>query len=1094
MQDSILKNLRKYYNPTVLFQAQVDLILEPIHEFHKVYYESVLKSKQDIYKKGYELAELEVLSKIQNYVSMKSEDSPIFQPKDLSAILEKDQLFGTSKIAESKLEKDTFNASEKVLQRVDQDINNILVDSYQEGIGYKDVGRRLTQRFDQLKTYEAERIARTETHTAHELGSLQAYQDLEVEYLQWDAHLDNRVRETHEEIDGEIIPFDGTFSNGLKYPGDKNGPIKEWVNCRCHAIPYILPPGTIAPNMPHFRETDLIKINQPNLELNNVVKNIEDKAESPIWNFTLQDENRLVKLESENISLFDPRRKELKYLQYKKELRKLVDDGEEILPKHQQKYDKLLKAFNETKISQTTRPAAIFDDDFNFTPEGKAYYRNLKKKKKAGNITDNERKELKELMARNNFAGTYRAYISNNLDYEDSKKYIKAYYKYGEKWGLELDTSKFKLMSSTRQQKLTNFNGNVEKLSSRFKITGAEDERFNNLLLKRLLNEGRLDADDASELRFLYDKQRFNYLYSLNKQDKGLRYKEYTEYSRLFGRYKSKLNLTDDLLDIPVSDYKSKIAFNKKATNFKQFKETTNDGLLPNGENIKDYFTIDARDMTLREQQVAQRWLGSNYRMFTDFEVTCNRDVERYAKFIYKSRYAYEKYDTWEKCWDLAQDIAYDTKTLDNILNNQLKQNLTLWRVQEAHNLDSIKIGDVVDLPDFRSTSISKKGALWFSETNEKPMKYILEIEAPAGTKGTFLSPIKKGQILNPNNIHFGENYANEMEFLLKNSKVKVVAFDDKKVKGALGEELTHIKLRIVDSGGKKEYNKYLLEKLDNLSQNEKYGKLGELLNHAQKDKYVELVQSEKRLLNEINSTFDEKKLKKLNKQLNNVSNEKLKYEKLIYNPKPSNPVTKLNKTNYKIDTQDIGHDINKSVFEKKQINAQKNINWTTDEKFAMDRWYSTSYWQINGYIKNSKEYQEYLLSLPNKERKKFIKEIRQRVEYIDSAMAKTEGLTQKTTLYRSGEIDLDLNEGDVGIWNTVTSTSFQKSAAEGYKEEGRYAITILADKGQKGIAANDPTFSSFTHEHEFTLPRRQKYEIIEVDHNKKTATVLLID
>ena len=1054
----------------------------------------MLKSKQDIYKKGYELAELEVLGKIQEHVSMKSDTSPVFKPEDLSAILEKDTLFGTSKVAESKLEKDTFNASEKVLQRVDKDINNILVESYQEGIGYKDVGRRLTQKFNQLKTYEAERIARTETHTAHELGTLQAYQDLDVEYIQWDAHLDNRVRDTHEAIDGEIIPFDGTFSNGLKYPGDKNGVISEWINCRCHAIPYILPPGSIAPNMPQFRESDLISINQPNLEINKVVNNIGENTESPIWNFTLQDERRLAELESEKIGFLDPRKKELKYLQYKKELRKIFDENGELLPKHHQKYEKLLKEFNETKIVQSSKPVAIFDDNFNFTPEGRAYYRNLKVKRKSGTITADEKRELKELMERNNFSGVYRRYNSGELDYKDSKEYVEMYYKYGEKWGLELDTSKFQLMSNIRQQKVTNFEGVVEEFSSRFKINNLEEKRFNNLLLKRLLNEGQLDADDAKELRFLYDKQRFNYLYSLNKQDKGLNYTTYTEYSKLFRKYKSKLNLTDDLLDIQLSNYKSEIPLDKNATSFKTFKGTNNEGLLPNGEDIKDYFTIDARDMTSREKYVAERWLGPDYRMFTDFEVVCDRDVERYAKFVYNSRYGYKYYDTWEKCLDLANDIAYDTKTLDNILNNQLKQSLTLWRVQEGHFLDSTKIGDIVDLPDFRSTAISKKGALWFSETNNKPMKYLLEIEAPRGTKGTFLAPIKKGEILDPNNIHFGENYANEMEFLLKNSKVKVVAFDDKKVKGALGEELTHIKLQIVESGSKKEYNKYLIEKINNLSQSEKFKKLGPLLNSAQQDKYVDLVQTEKRLTKELKSTFDEIELKKLNKQLNVISNEKLEYEKLIYKPKPANAVTKVNKADYKSDTQGIGYATERSVFEKKQISTQKNINWTTDEKIAVDRYYSEEYWKVNGYIENSNKYQNYLASLSETNRKKFIKEIKQNIEYIDSAMAKSKGLTQKTILYRSGVLGEDLNPGDVGIWNKVTSASFQKRGAEGFWNEFKYDITILADEGQKGIAANDPIFSSFTHEHEFTLPRRQEYEVLEVDHKKKTATVLLID
>ena len=52
--------------------------------------------------------------------------------------------------------------------------------------------------------------------------------------------------------------------------------------------------------------------------------------------------------------------------------------------------------------------------------------------------------------------------------------------------------------------------------------------------------------------------------------------------------------------------------------------------------------------------------------------------------------------------------------------------------------------------------------------------------------------------------LKFNEKYANEMEFLLKNFKVEIVEFNDKKMKGAFGENLKHIKLRIVESGSKK--------------------------------------------------------------------------------------------------------------------------------------------------------------------------------------------------------------------------------------------------------------------------------------------------
>ena len=146
----------------------------------------------------------------------------------------------------------------------------------------------------------------------------------------------------------------------------------------------------------------------------------------------------------------------------------------------------------------------------------------------------------------------------------------------------------------------------------------------------------------------------------------------------------------------------------------------------------------------------------------------------------------------------MAESIAHDVPVLDDILNNQLKEGMTLWRVQENHNLESTIVGDIMDFPNFRSTAISKEGALWFSKTNAKEMKYLIEIEAPAGTKGAYLAPIKQGEIINPTSPFVGEKYANEMEFLLKKSKVELVKFEDKTVKGANGEKLKHILLRIV--------------------------------------------------------------------------------------------------------------------------------------------------------------------------------------------------------------------------------------------------------------------------------------------------------
>ena len=83
----------------------------------------------------------------------------------------------------------------------------------------------------------------------------------------WVTAHDDRVRglkETdtadHVELDGEIIRLGDTYSNGLKYPGDTDGPIEEWINCRCANAPFNMPYGYTAPPLEQFRESDLIRI------------------------------------------------------------------------------------------------------------------------------------------------------------------------------------------------------------------------------------------------------------------------------------------------------------------------------------------------------------------------------------------------------------------------------------------------------------------------------------------------------------------------------------------------------------------------------------------------------------------------------------------------------------------------------------------------------------------------------------------------------------------------------------------------------------------------------------------------------------------
>lgn len=54
----------------------------------------------------------------------------------------------------------------------------------------------------------------------------------------WVTQHDDRVRDSHDPMNGQIRQFDEPFltaaGNYLMYPGDTSAPIGEWINCRCN--------------------------------------------------------------------------------------------------------------------------------------------------------------------------------------------------------------------------------------------------------------------------------------------------------------------------------------------------------------------------------------------------------------------------------------------------------------------------------------------------------------------------------------------------------------------------------------------------------------------------------------------------------------------------------------------------------------------------------------------------------------------------------------------------------------------------------------------------------------------------------------------
>lgn len=258
LSKEVLDNLEEYWSEYQLLQGQISLIVKPIEDALEEYNRILERYIRREYKLGISEA-----NRLVELTVNRQANKSIFDKlrKKVNIKATRNNLFGTLDDATEELLNKTFIASKRTLARVATDINSLITAGYTSGKGINVVASLLQTRFNQLQTWEAKRIARTEIHNAHNNAVMKTYESLNVEYTQWIAADDDRTRESHIEVDREIIPMGGTYSNGLAYPGDTSGPIEEWINCRCSNAPYVMPYGYMAPpDKEQFREEDLIRI------------------------------------------------------------------------------------------------------------------------------------------------------------------------------------------------------------------------------------------------------------------------------------------------------------------------------------------------------------------------------------------------------------------------------------------------------------------------------------------------------------------------------------------------------------------------------------------------------------------------------------------------------------------------------------------------------------------------------------------------------------------------------------------------------------------------------------------------------------------
>lgn len=150
----------------------------------------------------------------------------VHDPKTVAFIQSKVMKFG----------RDITPATKEIIRR-------ILADAFQDDLTVSQTATKLKDRFARFRKIRTITIARTEIIGAHNGATILSYkQSGLVELKVWLTSRDDRVRETHEAMDGVAVGVEGDFPNGLQAPGVGGivSPPSDIVNCRCTVVPKVI--------------------------------------------------------------------------------------------------------------------------------------------------------------------------------------------------------------------------------------------------------------------------------------------------------------------------------------------------------------------------------------------------------------------------------------------------------------------------------------------------------------------------------------------------------------------------------------------------------------------------------------------------------------------------------------------------------------------------------------------------------------------------------------------------------------------------------------------------------------------------------------
>jgi len=123
--------------------------------------------------------------------------------------------------------------SEKINETTFKKLKREFERSLEENEDRKALINRIESTYGNISEGRAGTIARTEIQGVTGKGTYEGYRQAGIPIKIWVAVMDSHTRDSHAAVDGEEVPINQTFSNGLMYPGEVGAPAEEVVNCRC---------------------------------------------------------------------------------------------------------------------------------------------------------------------------------------------------------------------------------------------------------------------------------------------------------------------------------------------------------------------------------------------------------------------------------------------------------------------------------------------------------------------------------------------------------------------------------------------------------------------------------------------------------------------------------------------------------------------------------------------------------------------------------------------------------------------------------------------------------------------------------------------